>query len=95
MAKISGGVPGGWHGGLLPGASSPFRFQFDAEGCAEVDGDIAAYLTSMPGPFALDVDNTVQTEPISQDEDTDTKDEPAEDPKPKRIAPRRKKSLDE
>ena len=56
MTIISGGAPGGWHGGMLPGASSPFRFQFDKNGEADVDGEIAAYLMSVPGPFALVVE---------------------------------------
>ena len=72
MTKISGGVPGGWHGGMLPGASSPFRFKFDANGEADVDGEVAAYLMSVPGPFALVADYADEdSDEMPDDEDTE------------------------
>lgn len=91
MVKITGGVPGGWHGGQLPGASAPFRFQFDAQGCAEVESEVAQYLTSVPGPFALIVDQDF-TDAIEPQEDTPQE---LSEETPKRRTTRRKTSLDE
>lgn len=65
MVKIRGGVPGGWHGGLLPGASAPFCFQFDANGEAEVEREIAEYITSVPGPFQIVADEAEKDMPPS------------------------------
>lgn len=98
MVKITGGVPGGWHGGQLPGASAPFRFQFDSNGEAEVESEIASYLVSVPGPFELVMEEGSQRElDVSDDADSDenTPEDTADaKPKPKR-SNSRKKSLDE
>ena len=95
MVKISGGVPGGWHGGQLPGASAPFRFRFDAQGEAEVEGDVASYLMSVPGPFALVAEFSDIDDGSGNDDTTpDTSETPQEPVKPKRTS-NRKKSLDE
>lgn len=92
MVKISGGAPGGWHGGQLPGASAPFRFRFAVDGTAEVDGEIATYLMSVPGPFALVADFS-SDEPNADTPDTEPATEQEEKPKSK---PRnRRTSLDE
>lgn len=99
MSKISGGVPGGWHGGQIPGASSPFRFQFDGQGKAEVENDVAEYLTSIPGPFSI-----LESEQEQEDSEDDVKDGISDENQEitkdeKKAAPRhpasRKKSLDE
>ncbi len=94
MTKIKGGVPGGWHGGQLPGASAPFCFQFDANGEAEVDKEIAKYVTSVPGPFSI-VEEDEKTADVPETPDTDTEAETqdeSQDEKPKRN--RRKKALE-
>ena len=92
MVKISGGVPVGWHGGQLPGASAPFLFRFDAQGEADVEGEVAQYLMSVPGPFAL----VAEFDDIEDGNDasTDASETPDAPVKQKRTS-NRKKSLDE
>lgn len=103
MTKIRGGVPGGWHGGQLPGASAPFLFQFDQNGEAEVEYEIAKYVISVPSPFEivgeeeeLEEKADIVDAPESDDEELETKDESQDESddaeKPKRG--RRKKALE-
>ncbi len=57
MAILAGGKPGTWHAGLVPGASAPFRVQFDANGEAQISPTEAAYLRSIPGLYTITEDD--------------------------------------
>lgn len=80
MAKIKGGVPGGWHGGMLPGASSPFRFKFDNDGTADVDDAIAKYVVDNPGPFSYVDEPRTVTDGTQEDETPERSEDPTDNP---------------
>lgn len=87
MAILAGGKPGTWHAGLVPGASAPFRVQFDAHGEAQIGPTEAAYLRSIPGLYTIIEDDG---DGFLVDEIPDTAPEPEETPAPeKKSEPKR------
>ncbi len=97
MPKLTGGKPGTWHAGLVPGASAPFRVQFDARGEADITKEESAYLRSVHIPYGISEDEVKtdeQEEDLILDNSENVPSTEPSDTKPKSRNTRRNASLD-
>lgn len=92
MPKLIGGDPGTWHAGLVPGASAPFRVQFDASREADIDDETAAYLRSTPGPYVVGDD--VDEPQTAQEKEAKQEAQPPDATKSTKPKARRQAALD-